>query len=777
MSADPSPAALPDFLLRHRRTVLVLAGLLALALLPGLVLLDTDNSPAVYFVRGSPGVETYRSFVETFGGDATLRVLVDGPSVFTGEGLSWLGEFERRLSAMDGVERVSGLASHYRRQGWPPPDAEAFRRRALDNDLDRSAGWITADGSAATVLLQLSRDLGPDETELVLDRVRSAASAASGNDEIEPPPAGLRVRVLGLPVLNRALDRSSREIQERYLPLLVLFTVVLLLVFLRRVADLLAPLLFVGFCQLLALGPMGWAGADLNLVLAVLPPLVFVIALATALHVMLRARRLPGDLREQVIAVYGEKRWAVFWTGITTAVGFLSLAVSRVTPVRSLGLWAAAGLLATTAAAFLVLPVLLADGDDEGDEGDEEESGDGETTSSGGGDRFVRNVGRHGRAWAEWAIRRRAWVLGLALLLGVGAIAGLPAIEVESNALNYLPPEHPLRAGIEELEARGVGVAALEIWVRREATGGGAPPPFVSAIEVERLADLGKELESNEAIFGVLSAGDVLRDAMRLVPTTPGSGLVRPQMVLDALGRDEQGREVLSALLTEDRHSARLTAFVETAGAEEITALRETVRRRVEARFPDADEIVITGEYPLLLEAQGHLLETLLFSFTLTLLAIALVLRLALPSTRLALLALLPNLWPVAGVLGAMGWLGVPLDIATVMVASVILGLAVDDTLHTLGHFRRLAPEHGAEEAMERTLEATAPAYVLTGCILIAGFGVCALSDFAPLARFGALSALGIALAVLGDLLLLPALFGLTPRDVVERLGSKAQGG
>lgn len=769
MPADLLPAALPAFLLRHRGVVLAVAGLLALALLPGLALLETDNSPAVYFVRDSPAVETYRGFVGIFGGDATLRVVVDGPSVFTTEGLRWLGGLERRIAELDDVERVSGLAEHHRRTGWPPPDAEAFRRRALGNDLDRSAGWITADGSAATVLLQLDGALGPEATDRLLERLRATVGAEIGADErlaaAPAPPAGVRARILGLPVLNRALDRSSREIQERYLPLLVLFTVALLLVLLRRAGDLLAALLFVGLCQLLTLGPMGWAGADLNLVLAVLPPLIFVIALATVLHVLLRARSLPGDSSRQVVAVYEEKRWAVFWTGVTTAVGFLSLAVSEVAPVRSLGLWAAAGLLTTTAAAFFVLPVLLTNllGGSSRDPSEDRR-----------GDHFTRTMGRRGRAWAEWAIRRRAWVLGLALLLGLGAVAGLPAVEVESNALTYLPPDHPLRSGIEELEARGVGVAALEIWIRREATGGGAPPPFVSALEVERLADLGNDLETNEKIFGVLSAGDVLRDAMRLVPATPGSGVVRPQMVLDALRRDEQGREVLSALLSEDRSSARLTAFVETAGAEEIAALRETVRQRAEARFPDAGEIVITGEYPLLLEAQDHLLETLAVSFTLTLFAIAVVLRLVLPSTRLALLALLPNLWPVAGVLGAMGWLGVPLDIATVMVASVILGLAVDDTLHTLGHFRRLAPQHGAEEAMERTLEATAPAYLLTGCILIAGFGVCALSDFAPIARFGGLSALGIALAVLGDLFLLPALFGLTPPDVVERLGSES---
>ena len=122
--------------------------------------------------------------------------------------------------------------------------------------------------------------------------------------------------------------------------------------------------------------------------------------------------------------------------------------------------------------------------------------------------------------------------------------------------------------------------------------------------------------------------------------------------------------------------------------------------------------------------------------------------------------ALVPNVWPVLVLLGGMGWLGVRLDLATVMVASIVLGLAVDDTIHTLAHFRAEARELGARAAVARRIERAAPAYLLTGAILVAGFGVCALSEFQPIARFGELAAAAIVLALASDLLLVPALFG-----------------
>jgi predicted RND superfamily exporter protein len=216
----------------------------------------------------------------------------------------------------------------------------------------------------------------------------------------------------------------------------------------------------------------------------------------------------------------------------------------------------------------------------------------------------------------------------------------------------------------------------------------------------------------------------------------------------------------------------RVTLFLRTVGYDEIEPLLERAEAAARAAFPDA-RVRSTGEYPLVLETQRQLLRTLLQSLAVTLLVVALIFRFLLGSTRLTLLAMLPNLWPVVAVLGVMSWVGVPLDVATVMVASVVLGLAVDDTIHTLGHFRELAPKLGRLEAVAGTLERTAPAYVLTGAILAVGFGVCALSDFAPTERFGTLSALAILFAVAGDLFLIPALLGVTPVSVVARLGKR----
>ncbi|MGD2116706.1 MAG: MMPL family transporter, partial [Acidobacteriota bacterium] len=302
---------------------------------------------------------------------------------------------------------------------------------------------------------------------------------------------------------------------------------------------------------------------------------------------------------------------------------------------------------------------------------------------------------------------------------------------------------------------------------------------------LERLA---AELRDLPRVLGAVGGGDVLaeaRNALTELPATlPGSPSV-PVRPLEALLEQPAGRELFRSFVTADGRRARITLFVETTGYRELEPsfeAAERMARQAVSETPGA-EAAVTGQFPLILETHRRLLATLGISLSLTTLAVGLLFRWLLPSTRLTLLALAPNLWPVAATVGVMGWAGVPLDTSTVMVASVVLGLAVDDTIHTLGHFRELAPRLGRLEAVAGTLERTAPAYVLTGAILAIGFGVCALSDFAPTARFGGLSALAILLAVLGDLFLLPALLGSTPHAVIHRLGrspidrSPGQGG
>lgn len=734
----------------HRRRYLFFAGLLALLLLPGLLRLESDNSPEVFFLRESPSLFSLNEHRRLFPGGESLRLVLRGELALEREGLRFLDELGRELEQLPGVRSVASLAFHHDRGNWPPRDLAAFRERVLTNRLDLAAGFVGGEGNTTTLLLELDRG----------DRKARLAMLARLETLLASAPDGLETEIVGLAELNRALDASSREIDRVFFPLLALFALAILLLTVRDLRDVLPPLLFVGLCLLFTLAPMDFFGAKLNLVLATLPPLIFAIALATSLHVLLHCRQLedavPGrvnDRRPFLARTLEEKTWPLLCSGITTVVGFASLITSPVAPIRSLGLWAAVGLTFLTLAAFFVLPALL--------------------LTFGGHRRhrtppFEQEARRLGRWLADWSFRHRRGVLVVALVSSLVAMAGLPWLGTQSNAVHYLAPEHPQRRAIEKLEADGIGTAAVELRITLPPASGG-PAPFATALAVDNLAELANVLGKREDVLGVLDAGTVLRDAAREVVSSPFAAGLQQQLVLEAMASDERGREVLSQLLDESRTSARVLVFVRQNGAEELFRGIDAFEHAARDLFPEAT-VVATGDYPLLLESQRYLISTLLISFSATLLTITVLFAILLKNVRLTLIALAPNLWPIVCVYGLMGWFGIQLDIATVMVSSIALGLVVDDTLHTLGHFRMLHARLGQREALVQVFESAAPVYCLNALVLVAGFGVCALSSFAPVALFGSICAATILVAVVGDIVLLSALLGTLPERDFEGL-------
>ena len=747
-------------LVRRRRLVILAYVVLAAACAPGLLRLRIDNSPEGFFLQDAAALERFRRLELDFGRDRGVRLVIEGEGIWTREGLARLAALEQAAAdprrATGGVYGVAGLYGRHRWHlpEWPPADPEAFKARVLADPVDRNAGWVSPDGRAVTVLAGLY-EMGPKRRDATLKALEALLPATGGY-------------LAGLPVLNQAVDDALRGIAGRLLPAALLAAVVLLLVLFRRPAVALLPLALVAVSQTVLFGAMGYAGQRLDVVTVILAPLVFVIALAIGIHVLAYHRRVaasgpPGrDPEEAALATYRVKAWPVLWTGLTTCVGFGSLALAETPPVRMLGLWAAFGIAYLTLAALSFYPALLAC---------VRVGGEGTPARS---EVVGRGLSRLGGTLAGWAVARRRAVFagfGAAALL---ASVGLPRLRVETGVLELVEPERPVRARIAELEARGIGVvsASLVLAVPEGSSLGGPAA-------LRRLASVAAELRAEPLVLGAVSAGDLVAGVARHAP--PAGSAPSPADLTAARARLEREPDLarlLATLETAGGERSRVILFTRARGQQELVPLFRRAEAYTRRAFPEA-EVWTTGQYPLVLAGQRSLLRTLVLSLTLTFLVIAAIFRALLGGASLALRALAPNAWSVLLVLGAMGWLGVPVKGATVMVAAVVLGLAVDDTLHSLGHFRRRVrggdrePEPG--RAAIETLAETAPGHVSTSLVLALGFAVCALSSVVPVARFGALAVCGIAGALAADLVLVPALLAGVPAPALARLGSRPQ--
>jgi len=773
-------------IVRRRWWVIAVFTILVAAAAPGTLRLETDNSPESFFAENHAERARFDQLEHDFGRDRGVRLVLEGDGLWTRRGLAWLAALEAGAAVTGGgpggVYGAAGPVRYHRPHlaVWPPDDPLAFRRLLLADPVDRNSGWIGRNGEPVTVIAGLFK-LSPErqagtlvalEAMLAPRSPRGARRPAAGEDARSPqellaagPPPGVRGFLAGLPVVGRALDRAQDRLLRRLIPWMLLVATALLAAIFRSVSGVLLPLALLAVSLVAVLGAMGYAGAHIDFVVVLLVPLASVIALATGVHVLAYHRRLLAtgvEPAQATVETYRVKAWPVLWTGMTTCVGFASLAASPVPPVRALGLWTAFGIAFMTLAALSLFPALLA-----------------AFTGRGRARRHQRFsleawIGRRARVWAASAVARPGLVYAAFGAMALLAASGLPWMTVNTNTLDYFRPDHPVVRQVERMERAGLGPVSASLVL----DAGDGPGPFGRTDALRRLASLAAELRREPLVAGALSAGDLVADQARL-GSPPPAGTDPLVAARAGMAQVPELSQLLRFVLTGDGGRTRILLFTPMRGYTEL----EPIYRRAEAAarraFPAA-RAWVTGEYPLILTYQRSLLWTIVVSFTATFLVIAGLLTWLLRSGSLALRALLPNLWPVVLVLGAMGWLRVPVDSTTVMVAAVALGLAVDDTLHTLGHLRRLlmAGDAGAaatsaaarSELVSDCLGEVAGGHVTSSLILCLGFAVAAGSELLPVSRFGAFAALAVGAALLADLLLVPALLARAPERSLGRL-------
>ena len=777
-------------IVRRRWLVIAVFGALVAAAAPGWLRLHTDNSPEGFFVEDHVELARFEHLERDFGRDRGVRIVLEGAGLWTRRGLAWLGALESAAAVTGGgpggVYGTAGPVRYHLPQQaeWPPADPRAFRRLVLSDPIDRNAGWVDAKGELVTVIAGLFK-LSPDRQERTLEALeamlapglagRRGARPAGPDRSQDPspaeriaagPPPGVHGFLAGLPTVGRALDHAQWILLWRLVPALLLVAAILLAAIFRSVSGVVLPFLLVGVCLAVTLGSMGYSGARLDFVAVLLVPMELVIALATAVHVLAYHRRLlaAGEAPSSAATrTYRIKAWPVLWTGMTTCVGFASLGLSPVPPVRALGLWTAFGIAFMTLAALSLFPALLAAFT---------RSASTPAAPTGKGPKGIEAwIGRRGRAWARSAVGRSRLVYAAFGAVALVAAAGLPRMRVDTNTLDYFPSDHPVVHRMHRLEGAGLGPVSASLVL----DAGGESPGFARPEALRRLSSLAAEIRRLPLVAGAISAGDLVADQARLGPAAPPGA--DPLTTARARMAGEPGHaQLLRFVMTGDARRTRLLLFTPMRG---YTELEPVYRRAVAAAhraFPTA-RAWVTGEYPLIVTYQRALLRTIVVSLSATFLVIAALLAGLLRSPSLALRALVPNLWPVLLVLGAMGWLGVPVDSTTVMVAAVALGLAVDDTLHTLGHLRRQVGREGAaargaarRELVGECLGEVAGGHVTSSVLLCLGFAVAASSELLPVARFGALTALAVAGALAADLLLVPALLAAVSERVLRRL-------
>lgn len=707
-------------LIRHRAATLAVTGgvLVVMAFLARDARID--NSLESWFVEGDPALASYRSFVDDFGSDEVVVIGVHGPSDALG------AERQRRLAhTTAAIEKIEGVARVHSLANVPRTGEDGLASRLIGRD-----------GKTLVILAWMSASDDVDrQRPRVLEAIRDAVAG-----ELAPTESA---SYGGVGVLHTALNEATIGEGTRFIVLSWLVIAVALLLITRRWLWTALALGVVTVADVLLIGTLSALGRPVNMITVALPPLVMILGVANVVHMstdieisLSRGRRSP---RELVSALAEIARPCLFNT-ITTAVALLSLTTASMAVTRDYGIFAAVGVVLAFALSLVAMTLVLPHAARL-------------RPAAGSRNRLADTI----EAVVVRGMRHRGSAMVVALIVAAVAVAGAARIEVDTYSIGFLPADDPAREDDIRLERTVGPYLPLELTLRTRGASW-MDPQFLKAV-----ASAQQRLETDATLGRTTSVVDVLRDMHVAVTGHPSPRPWTPtttQEVESSLALLERAghSHVTDALVGADDRTLRLTASTPSMSARQFVRTAERARHLAQKATGPGVEVSLSGYLPLYSSLIQRVVADQVTSFALAFLLVFVVIALVLRSGRLALLAIPPNLLPVAIVLGVMGYSGIRLDVATVTVAAVVLGVIVDDTVHLLHRLRReLGAGADLESAMRRIARASGLAVVSTSLVFTAGFLVISQAASDAVGHCGLLIAVATASALVTDLVLLPA--------------------
>lgn len=764
---------LAKLIIRHPKAIIISILIITLVCLAVILVrgISFNGSPET-LARKDQNFDFYNETRGIFGDDRVIIVAVTTRDVFTSEFLRRLDRLTTNLAAVSGVDQavsLTNLRSIRRDRGevrvgrvigseslFQPDEAELARLRdQLTRDPLYARHYISVDGRTAAVAVFL-KPLDESETRVVADRVEAVAKSEADGDE---------VFLSGVPILDA---RGIRSMLRDMLVLSPAAAVLCFLVFLfafRTWWGAMLPMsaLLIGLIWTIAI--MSLFGRPITLATLSLPTTMMAVGSSYIFHVLNQYRismqhlNAGGRRRSKRVAWIDGLTFigpAVIVSGTATAAGFGALASSAVPTARDMGIFEALGVLALLLLTVAFIPAALA-------LLPRNALGRASSTQTD----YVRWLNRTLSNITALVLFRRRGVLlatfAATMLVGVGAIW----LQVNTDYLRIFPSGSETVRDAGKMHERLAGAATVQLVVSG-AAGSVTNPKFITA--TQGLEQFALTLEGVDAavsvadIIGRINA--VLTDSPdRLASMIPSDPLRLASIVRDYLSDDA----LVSRLASPDGSRAVIVLRVNLFSSNELQRMTRRINEWCARHLPAEYTARATGSIILLNDASDAVAASQSSSLAIALVAIYLMMVMLFRSFATGLLALLPNLLPIVCYFGVLGWTGTPLDITSSLVASAVLGLAVDNAVHMIRRYRqsvaerRLSSDDSSAAADEGwviwlTMLRTGKPMVLANGMLIAAFLIFVLSSFVPVRIAGLLWAGGIAACLVSDLILLPVL-------------------
>lgn len=551
----------------------------------------------------------------------------------------------------------------------------------------------------------------------------------------------LEFHLAGVMALNHAFSSEAQHDATTLVPLMFVVIIVILALMLRSALAAAAVVIIIILTIASTLGLAGWAGIFLSTATVNVPTILMTLAVADSVHLIastqffMRQGKSKSDAIQQALQL---NMMPVFITSATTAIGFATLNYSEVPILRDLGNMTAVGVMLAWLITIVLLPALLQL----------------LPISQGAADKDIGGMDKI----ADFVVAKHLPILWGTLLLSVVAIWFSFQNRVNDEAVKYFAPATEYRQAVDVLEAKLGGASQIDFALDSGQASGVHDPAFIAATEqfgeylaaqpytkhVSKISDVFKRLNKN--MHGDDPAFYRLPESAELA----AQYLLMYEMSLP-FGLD------LNNQLDLDKSATKVSATLISLGSKEMTTLETQAVAWFQAKYPQY-KIEASGTALLFAHIGERNMASMMQSLPMAMILISALLMLSLRSWRLGLISLLPNMVPALMGFGLWYFYSGEINLGLSIVASMSLGIIVDDTVHFLAKYQAARKEgRDAEAAIRYAFHSVGWALVITTVVLVIGFSVLLLSDFRLNSDMGMLTGIIILLALIVDFLFLPA--------------------
>jgi predicted RND superfamily exporter protein len=744
------------------RATLVVLGLVTLLLAGGLPRLRTAFGYRVLIGDDHPAIQAIDGLIERFGGGLPMMIAWecgDGhpcESVFDRTSLSMAHAVAEALAPIDGVQNVQGPANagllvpdssgfairRFVENGEPVSDAAVLAIRALDDPL-WVGSLVSEDGRVGVILVQPTDTKSQNEARMV-DVI----------EEILAPfeARGFTFWLSGDAIENVIVGRDLAESTANLIPFTVLVIGLVLFALARSWQSVAVALGSMGVALVWTYGLLGWLDWPQDGILEVLAPLILVVGVCDAIHLLSRysaeldVRRSPfreGDPTEAILEAARDVGAPCLITTLTTAAAFLSFTTSTLDTFVRFGSISAFGVAACLVVTFTLLPVLARMLPPRGARSER---------ASEGWDSALEAIARTSQ-------KRAGPILAVtAVLFAVCGIGWFGHLRVDTHWMEALGEHSQVVRSIRFLEDHLGQSMTLEIEVLLPADVTAEDPATLHTVSAfsEYLTSLDGLASSSSVVDLVHRLNRLLHDD-DVTFERPGDTAGANAEILELINFDDPS--LLANWLSLDRSRLRISVEAPDQPPSKIGPALESIRDYIRSELPPNWNVILSGEFAMSFDWIRDVQNTQVRSFPIALILVFAMVTFFLGSIRLSAAAMVPTLLPIVVTLGAMGWAGMSLDIGRAMIAAILIGIAVDDAIHLLSQYKiRRSRGDDPEQAIRAAVLHVGRAVVTTSLALSLGFLTLMASAWQTISSFGFFVALAILGALGAALLVLPAL-------------------